>query len=98
MVSRLVSEDTLGPGTVEPEASLKTAGLASAPLYAGLGRGRPPGAAGAAARGGPGADVIAVGVFAAWFVVAGAAPERADDMSAGFSIIEAATIREILSS
>ena len=49
VVSRLVSEDTLGPGTVEPEASLEAAGLASAPLYAGLGRGRPPGAAGAAA-------------------------------------------------
>ena len=95
-MSRLVSEDTLGPGTVEPEASLEAAGLASAPLYAGLGRGRPPGAAGAAARGGPGVDVVAVGVFAA--VVAGAAPERADDMSAGFSIIGAATFHEIFGS
>lgn len=60
---------------------------ASLPLYAGRGRGRPLGAAGTADGGAP----TAAGRVSLPIADADAAPERADDMSAGFKVMSAAT-------
>lgn len=84
-------DGAMGTGAREavPRPSLAAASLAKAPLYAGRGRGRLLGAAGATVAGAP--TAVVVGTVSLGNADAGAAPERADEMSAGFNVMGAAT-------